>query len=69
MLGPTRFVVEVGGMIGSWPLRVRREPRVNLGALGTSGLMTGSYVGPGVILSDLSLGNYFKKFVLFPECR
>jgi hypothetical protein len=57
VLGPTKFVVETGGTIGFCPLRFLREPRVYFGARGTSGFKTGSYFGPGIILSALSLGN------------
>lgn len=51
--GPTRVVVDVGGIIGSWPFGNFLDVIVYFGALANPGFYTGSYVGPGVILSNL----------------
>lgn len=59
--GPTSVVVDVGGTIGSLPLENFLEVIVYFGALGNSGFPRGSYVGPGVILSNLYSENYHSK--------
>ncbi len=55
--GPTRDVVEAWVIKGSWSFTCNRGLREYLGAIGTSGFMVGSKVGPGKILSTLSFGN------------
>jgi hypothetical protein len=46
------------GANGDAPAMSLLNPKENLGGVGTSGLIFGSYYGPGVPLIRFSMGNY-----------